>query len=178
MNFADKDKKYIWHPFTQMKGWLKDEIVIIERGEGCYLYDTEGRQYIDGVSSLWCNIHGHRVTAIDNAIKLQLDKIAHSTFLGLSSVPAIELAEKLIQIAPKGLTRVFYSDSGSEAVEVALKMAFQFWQNLGEKSRQLFMTLKEAYHGDTIGSVSVGGVELFHGTYRRLLFETVKVLRP
>ncbi|MBI4114955.1 MAG: aminotransferase class III-fold pyridoxal phosphate-dependent enzyme, partial [Candidatus Omnitrophica bacterium] len=140
-----------------MAEWEKEEILIIERGEGVYLIDTEGRRYLDGVSSLWCNVHGHRVPEIDDAIREQLDKIAHSTFLGLSNVPAIQLAKKLVEIAPKGLTRVFYSDSGSEAVEIALKMAYQFWQQIGEKKKRKFARLTHAYHGDTLGAVSVGG---------------------
>src|SRR3989338_3617837 len=119
-----KDKKYLWHPFTQMRDWEKEEVTIIESGRGAWLRDTKGRRYLDGVSSLWCNVHGHRVPALDRALRKQLSKIAHSTFLGLSNVPAILLAEKLIQIAPQGLTRVFYSDSGSEAVEITLKIAF------------------------------------------------------
>jgi len=175
---AEKDKRYIWHPFTQMADWEREEILIIEKAEGSYLIDTEGRRYLDGVSSLWCNIHGHRVPEIDAAIRNQLDQVAHTTFLGLSNVPAIELAEKLISIAPKGLTRVFYSDSGSEAVEVALKMAYQYWRQKGEKQKTKFARLTNAYHGDTLGSVSVGGIELFHEIYQPLLFETYEIPAP
>lgn len=182
MDLRDNDRKYLWHPFTQMKGWINDEeFPIIERGEGCMLYDTEGKAYIDGVSSLWCNIHGHRRREIDDAIRGQIDKIAHSTFLGLSNVPAVELAEKLLAVAPKGLTRVFYSDSGSEAVEIATKIAYQYWQQCGDpsaKTKKKFITLAEAYHGDTIGAVSLGGVDLFTATYRPLLFETINVPTP
>src|SRR4051812_29498414 len=170
-----KDKKYIWHPFTQMKDWEKDSLTIIESGEGVWLKDAEGRRYLDGVSSLWCNVHGHCVPEIDRAIQDQLSKIAHSTFLGLSNVPAIELAEKLIHIAPKGLTRVFYSDSGSEAVEIALKVAFQYWAHRGRPEKKKFARLTNAYHGDTLGSVSVGGIELFHQIYQPLLFETLAI---
>ncbi len=175
---AEKDKRHVWHPFTQMRDWEKDNILIIERGEGVYLVDVEGRRYLDGVSSLWCNVHGHRVDAIDQAIRAQLDKIAHSTFLGLSNVPAIELAEKLAGLAPKGLTRVFYSDSGSEAAEIALKMAYQFWQQSGFPRKKKFIKLTQSYHGDTLGSVSVGGIELFHQIYEPLLFETFSVESP
>ena len=117
------DKQYLWHPFTQMADWLDGEPVMIERGEGFFLVDTEGRRYIDGVSSLWCNVHGHRVPAIDAAIRDQLDRIAHSTLLGLGQTRAAELAERLIRIAPRGLQKVFYSDSGATAVEIALKIA-------------------------------------------------------
>ncbi|HXV28179.1 MAG TPA: adenosylmethionine--8-amino-7-oxononanoate transaminase [bacterium] len=173
-----KDKKYLWHPFTQMQDWQREEILIIEKGKGVYLYDTDGRCYLDGVSSLWCNVHGHQVPEIDKALRAQLKKIAHSTFLGLSNVPAIELAEKLIRIAPKGLSRVFYSDSGSEAVEIALKMAFQYWRQTGKPRKKRFVKLTKAYHGDTLGSVSVGGIDLFHEIYHPLLFETFSAPAP
>jgi adenosylmethionine-8-amino-7-oxononanoate aminotransferase len=172
------DKTFVWHPFTQQKDWENHEITMIEEGDGVFLKDVKGRRYIDGVSSLWCNIHGHRKREIDEAIRDQLDKIAHSTFLGLSNVPAVLLAEKLIGIAPKGLSRVFYSDSGSEAVEVALKMAFQYWQHRGRKGKTKFVKLSDAYHGDTVGSVSVGGIELFHEIYKPLLFETIEAPAP
>jgi adenosylmethionine-8-amino-7-oxononanoate aminotransferase len=175
MTLAADDRTYLWHPFTQQQGWQGEEAPIIERGDGAWLWDTEGRRYIDGVSSLWCNVHGHRHPAIDIAIRDQLDKVAHSTMLGLTHGPAIELARRLVGIAPPGLQRVFYSDSGSTATEIAIKMAFQFWQQRGgaDARRTKFVTLRNAYHGDTIGSVSVGGIDLFHATYRPLLFETL-----
>ncbi|MFH1800636.1 MAG: adenosylmethionine--8-amino-7-oxononanoate transaminase [Candidatus Omnitrophota bacterium] len=173
-----KDRKHLWHPFTQMKEWQTDEVVVIEKGEGRYLIDTEGRKYLDGVSSLWCNVHGHRVKELDRAIEKQLKKISHSTFLGLTHPTAIELAEKLIAIAPKGLTRVFYSDSGSEAVEIALKMAFQYWAQKECPGKKKFARLVNAYHGDTLGSVSVGGINLFHRIYKPLLFETIAIPSP
>ena len=167
------DLRHLWHPFTQQQGWGEDEpALVIERAEGTNLYDTDGRAYIDGVSSLWCNVHGHRHPAIDGAIRAQLDQVAHSTMLGLSHRPAIELAEKLIAVAPPGLTRVFYSDSGSTAVEIALKMAYQWWAQRGEPQRTGFVCLHDAYHGDTLGAVSVGGIDLFHSLYRPLLFDT------
>lgn len=172
------DKKFVWHPFTQMKDWVKDDIVVIESGKGNYLYDTKGKKYLDGVSSLWCNVHGHQVSEIDRAVKKQLGKIAHSTFLGLSNVPAVLLAKELIKIVPKGLKRVFYSDSGSESVEVALKMAYQYWQHEGERKKKKFLKLTNAYHGDTLGSVSVGGISLFHEIYHPLLFNTIPVQAP
>ncbi len=163
-----------------MKEWMEEDSPVIERAEGVYLYDTEGNRYIDGVSSIWCNVHGHRRKEIDSAVRSQLDRVAHSTMLGLSNVPAIELAERLVKIAPAGLKRIFYSDSGSEAVEVALKMAFQFWQRRNEeaKSKSKFLTLTEGYHGDTIGAVSLGGIELFTLGFRPLLFETIKAPAP
>ena len=171
------DKRYIWHPFTQMKEWLDEDIVVIERAEGNYLIDTEGRRYLDGVSSIWCNIHGHRKREIDEAIKCQLERVAHSTLLGLSNVPSIELAERLVSMAPEGLTKVFYSDNGSTAVEVAIKMAFHYWRHRGEE-RDRFIAFTAAYHGDTVGSVSVGGIELFHGIYSPLLFPVYRVHYP
>ncbi|MHC4856183.1 MAG: adenosylmethionine--8-amino-7-oxononanoate transaminase, partial [Planctomycetota bacterium] len=170
------DKKHLWHPFTQMADWLAGEPVVIESGEGFYLIDTDGNRYIDGVSSLWCNVHGHRVKKIDDAT--QLDKIAHSTLLGLGQAQSIELAEKLVQIAPAGLEKVFYSDSGATAVEIAIKMAYQYWQNIGQTEKTKFISLKEAYHGDTIGSVSVGGMDLFHGIFKSLIFETYYAPSP
>lgn len=173
-----KDKRFLWHPFTQMRDWMNEELVIIKRGKGVWLEDTRGRKYLDGVSSLWCNVHGHRVPEIDAAIRAQVGEIAHSTFLGLSNEPAILLAEKLIKIAPKGLRRVFYSDSGSEAVEIALKMAFQYWNQTGRPGKKKFLKLTNAYHGDTLGSVSVGGIELFHDIYHPLLFETFSAPAP
>ena len=173
MPLAADDHRYIWHPFTQQQGWVEEEPVIIENAGGTTLTDAEGRTYIDGVSSLWCNVHGHRHPRIDAAVQEQLGKVAHSTMLGLSHRPAIELAKRLVAIAPPGLTRVFYSDSGSTATEIALKIAFQYWAQNGE-SRSKFVTLKDAYHGDTLGSVSAGGIDLFHATYRPLLFDTLK----
>src|SRR3954452_9733714 len=172
MDLVAADRKHLWHPFTQQQGWVEEAPIVIEQADRCELIDSEGRRYIDGVSSLWCNVHGHRHPVIDLAVKDQLDRVAHSTMLGLLHRPAIELAEKLVEIAPPGLTRVFYSDSGSTATEIALKMAFQYWHQQGEQ-RTRFISLRDAYHGDTIGSVSVGGVYLFHSTYRPLLFDVL-----
>jgi adenosylmethionine-8-amino-7-oxononanoate aminotransferase len=168
---AAADRRHLWHPFTQQQGWSEEPPIMIERAEGTTLYDTGGNAYIDGVSSLWCNVHGHRHPHIDAAVREQLDRVAHSTMLGLSHPPAVELAERLVAIAPPGLTRVFYSDSGSTAVEVALKMAFQWWAHRGERERTEFVCLRGGYHGDTIGSVSVGGIDLFHSLYEPLLFK-------
>lgn len=129
--WEELDKKYIWHPFTQMKGWVENPQLVIERGDGVKLYDTEGRGYYDGISSLWVNIHGHRRREIDDAVKAQIDKISHSTLLGLINQPSAEFAEKLVEITPEGLNKVFYSDDGSTAVEAAVKIAFQYWQFKG-----------------------------------------------
>jgi adenosylmethionine-8-amino-7-oxononanoate aminotransferase len=167
------DRAHLWHPFTQQQGWVEEEPLIVDRAEGTDLIDIEGRRYIDGVSSLWCNVHGHGHPRIDAAVREQLDRVAHSTMLGLSHRPGIELAHRLVELAPPGLARVFYSDSGSTATEIALKMAFQYWQQRGEERRTKFVSLRMAYHGDTIGSVSVGGIDLFHSLYRPLLFDAL-----
>ena len=176
----DWDRRYLWHPFTQMQEWEQDDPLIIERGTGSYLIDTEGKRYLDGTSSIWVNLHGHRHPVLNRALKTQLDKIAHSTFLGLSNPPAIELARALVKIAPKGLTRVFYSDNGSTAVEIALKMAVQYWQQQHPEAgpKNTFLHLKLAYHGDTIGAVSVGNIALFHSRFKPLLFPTVEAEPP
>lgn len=172
-DLAELDRRYLWHPFTQQQGWQAEDSPIIAEAHGCILRDTDGNEYIDGVSSLWCNVHGHRHPRIDKAIRDQLDKVAHSTMLGLSHEPAIKLAERLVELAPDGLTRVFYSDSGSTATEIAIKIAYQHFQQSGQPRRTRFISLRDAYHGDTIGSVSVGGIDLFHSTYRPLLFDTL-----
>lgn len=174
LSLSDKDKKYIWHPFTQMEDWLLGNPLIIKDASGVYLRDTEGRRYIDGVSSLWVNVHGHRHPYLDKAINDQIKKVSHTTFLGLTHPKAVQLSEKLVSIAPKGLTKVFYSDSGSEAVEIALKMAFQYWRNQGNSKKTRFICLENAYHGDTMGAVSVGGIDLFHKIYKPLLFKSIK----
>jgi adenosylmethionine-8-amino-7-oxononanoate aminotransferase len=171
---ARLDHEHVWHPFTQQQGWSAEEPLVIERAEGSYLIDDDGRRYIDGTSSLWCNVHGHRHPAIDAAVRRQLDRVAHSTMLGLSHPSATELAARLVAITPPGLERIFYSDSGSTAAEIALKMAFQYQAQRGDENarRTSFVKLRGAYHGDTIGSVSVGGIDLFHAAYGPLLFET------
>jgi adenosylmethionine-8-amino-7-oxononanoate aminotransferase len=171
---ARLDHDHLWHPFTQQRDWVGEEPLMIQAAEGTDLIDTRGRRYLDGVSSLWCNVHGHRHPEIDAAVREQLDRVAHSTMLGLSHPGASDLAARLTEIAPDGLSRVFYSDSGSTAVEVALKMAFQFWQHRGGQHvrKTSFICLDQAYHGDTIGSVSVGGMSLFHSTFGPLLFES------
>ena len=174
---AELDQRHLWHPFTQQRDWGDEQPVAIERGEGTDLIDSEGRRYIDGVSSLWCNVHGHRHPLIDAAVREQLDRVAHSTMLGLTHSGAARLAARLVEIAPPGLSRVFYSESGSTAVEIALKMAFQYWQQRGGQHarRTSFVCLRDAYHGDTLGAVSVGGIELFHSTYGPLLFQAHRV---
>ena len=172
------DKRYLWHPFTQMQDWLAEAPVIIERGEGCYLIDVDGNWYIDGVASMWTSVHGHNRPELNTALKTQVDKVAHSTLLGYSNIPAIELAKKLVELTPVGLKKVFYSDNGSTAVEIALKMAYQYWQHKGEPQRKLFVHFDKAYHGDTIGAMSVGGIDSFHTTFDSLLFKGIRVFVP
>jgi adenosylmethionine---8-amino-7-oxononanoate aminotransferase len=164
---ADLDRRHVWHPFTQMRDWLDDEPLVIERAEGNYLIDADGRFYLDGVSSLWVNVHGHRRREIDDAIRAQLERVAHTTLLGLCSPPSAQLAARLAELT--GLPKVFYSDSGSTAVEIALKMAYQYWYHRGQPQKCRFVALHEAYHGDTLGAVSVGGIELFHQLFAPLL---------
>lgn len=171
------DRTVVWHAFTQMAEY---EPLIIEQAEGCTLIDIEGNRYLDGVSSLWCNIHGHRHPELDEAIRRQLDRVAHVTNLGASNPTTIKLARRLVELAPAGLEHVFFSDDGATAVEVALKMAFQYWRQCPEPrpEKTWFVALSEAYHGDTLGSVSVGGVERFHAMFRPLLFKTLRVPAP
>ncbi len=176
--YQEADHRFLWHPFTQADEWLGYEPPVIERAEGFFLYDTEGRSYVDGVSSLWCNVHGHGHPRIVAAIKDQLDRLAHSTLLGLSHVPAIELARRLVEITPAPLTRVFYSDSGSTAVEIALRMAFQYMRQSGREERTRFITLVDGYHGDTLGSVSLGRSWPFHIGYEPITFEVLKFDPP
>ncbi len=228
----ESDKKYIWHPFTQMKDWAGERPLIIAGGDGCHLIDVDGRRYLDGVSSLWVNIHGHRKKEIDEAIKAQIDRVSHSTLLGLGNVPAIQLAEKLVKLVNSetlkvkseksetgnqesgeasealgvrgqgegargkdeissrlppypspltpytSLTKVFYSDNGSTSVEVALKMSFQYWKHKGVEGKNCFLALNNAYHGDTLGAVSVGGINIFHSAFGPLLFRTFRSPSP
>lgn len=173
----ESSKRHLWLPFTQMKDYDRDPL-IIDNGSGVKVWDTEGKEYYDGFSSVWLNVHGHRKEELNEAIREQLDKIAHSTLLGMTNVPATELAEKLVELTPAGLDRVFYSDSGATAVEIALKMAFQYWKNIGETKKQRFITMKNGYHGDTVGAISVGAVDIFHKIYEPLMFDSLKVSYP
>ncbi len=172
-HLADTDHQHVWHPFTPMAQWREHSPLIIERAIGPYLIDTQGNRYIDGVSSLWCNVHGHRVQQIDQAIRDQLDKVAHTTLLGLASPPSIRLASRLIGLAPGQLNKVFYSDAGATAVEIALKMAVGYWHHRGQTQKRRFVAIGGAYHGDTTGSMSVGYCELFHRPFGSMLFSDV-----
>ncbi|MCX7857939.1 MAG: adenosylmethionine--8-amino-7-oxononanoate transaminase [Deltaproteobacteria bacterium] len=172
------DKNHVWHPFTQMKEYWESEPLIIEKGEGFYLIDLDGKRYIDGTSSIWVNVFGYSKEELIQAITEQSRKLPHSTLLGLANIPSIMLAKKLVELAPKGLNKVFYSDNGSTAVEVALKMTYHYWQIKGEKKRRSFVCFKNGYHGDTLGAVSVGGIDMFHKIYRPLLFKSYKAPSP
>jgi adenosylmethionine-8-amino-7-oxononanoate aminotransferase len=171
------DREIVWHAFTQMAEY---EPHIIERAEGCTLIDVQGNRYLDGVSSLWCNVHGHRHPTIDAAIRDQLDRVAHVTSLGQSNPTTIQLAKRLVELSPLGLNHVFFSDSGASAVEVALKLAFQYWhqREQPQPQRTKYLALDAAYHGDTLGAVSVGGVARFHAMFAPLLFEVVRLPTP
>lgn len=170
-----RDHAVLWHPFTQQQAWTQEDAPVIVAGDGCELIDSDGNRYIDGTSSLWCNVHGHRVPELDAAITEQLGRVAHTTMLGMTHPLAIELGERLVAVAPEGLTRVFYSDTGAAATEIALKMAFQSHAQNGETARTRFAYVDASYHGDTLGAVSVGGIEVFHDRFRPLLFDGVRL---
>jgi adenosylmethionine-8-amino-7-oxononanoate aminotransferase len=180
-----RDLSAVWHPFTQHSLWEEDEPLVIDRAEGMHLIDTDGRRYLDGVSSLWVSVHGHTVPEIDEAVRAQLAKVAHTTFLGLTHEPGIALAEQLLELAPrpaagsesKPLRKVFYAGDGSSAVEASLKMAYQAASQRGEH-RPLFVCVAEGYHGDTLGAVSVGGIDTFHAAYRQILLRTRHIPSP
>lgn len=177
---AQLDQKYVWHPFTQMKDWLKQKPIVITRGRGAQLWDAEGRSYLDANSSIWTNLHGHRHPKINRAITSQLKKIAHSSALGLANEPASLLARRLVKAARSGnpkLNKVFFSDDGSTATEVALKLSYEYWRRHDVKEPR-FLSLAGAYHGDTVGAVSLGHIDLFHKAFRGLLFESGSVMAP
>jgi adenosylmethionine-8-amino-7-oxononanoate aminotransferase len=180
MTLADLDRAHVWHPFTQMRDWNAPShlpIVIVE-GKGAVLKAEDGREYLDGNSSIWTNLHGHRRAEIDQAIRDQLDRIAHSSFLGLTNDVAVLLAKTLIDVAHLGDARVFFSDDGSTAMEAALKMVYQARVQRGEAERRVFVSLASGYHGDTVGAMSAGHSPMFHASYRPLLFQTREVMSP
>ncbi|GFO59919.1 adenosylmethionine-8-amino-7-oxononanoate aminotransferase [Geomonas silvestris] len=172
------DSDYLWHPFTQMSEWEGADNLVITRGEGCYLVDSDGNRYLDGVAAIWTNVHGHCRAEINEAIKEQVDRLEHSTLLGLTNDRAAHLAKRLIDIAPAGLAKVFYSDNGSTAVEIGVKMAFQYQNQTGHPGRTKFIAFDNAYHGDTVGAMSVGGIDIYHEVYSPLLFPTIKAPCP
>ena len=177
MNLRDLDKNFIWHPYTQMKDWQKWNNRVIIKGEGFYLIDSEGRKYLDGIASMWCNVWGHGHNEVVEAMIQQLKDLQHSTLFGLGSSPSTRLAERLVRIA-KGMDRVFYTDNGSTAIEAAMKMALQYWQNKGKGQKKEFVSLEHGYHGDTVGAMSVGYIEKFFGAYKSLLADVHRAPSP
>jgi adenosylmethionine-8-amino-7-oxononanoate aminotransferase len=177
-NLVAKDSEYLWHPYTQMKDCEVSPPILIEKARGMKLYDTNGNFYYDTISSWWCNVHGHNHPAIKAAIKKQLNLLEHVLFAGFTHAPAILLAETLLSVAPRNLSKVFFSDNGSTSVEVALKMSLQYWRNMGEKNKQKFISLDYSYHGDTVGAMSVSGQSLFNESFKPLLFDTYRVASP
>ncbi len=178
MNLIDKDFKYIWHPCSQMKDYEELKIIVIERGEGIYLYDTYGNRYLDAISSWWCNLFGHANKRINNAIINQINKIEHVIFANFSNIPAIELSERLVKITPERLEKVFFADNGSAAVEIALKMSFHYHQQIGKAKKQKFVAITDAYHGETLGALSVGDIDIYNKVYRPLMVDTYRVQGP
>lgn len=178
MNLIDKDFKYIWHPCSQMKDYEELKIIVIERGEGIYLYDTYGNRYLDAISSWWCNLFGHANKRINNAIINQINKIEHVIFANFSNIPAIELSERLVKITPERLEKVFFADNGSAAVEIALKMSFHYHQQIGKTKKQKFVAITDAYHGETLGALSVGDIDIYNKVYRPLMVDTYRVQGP
>lgn len=171
-----RDKTYLWHPYTQML--TAPPPLPIVKGKGVYLYTEDGKEILDGISSWWVNIHGHSHPKLNEALLNQANKLEHVVFAGCTHPPAVELAEKLVPLLPKGISRIFYSDNGSTAVEVALKMAFQYWQNRGEHKRKLFIALHNAYHGDTVGSMSPSEESVFTASFQELLFPVIRACAP
>ncbi len=174
---ADRDRNFVWHPYTQMRDWERQDNRVIVKGDGFYVVDNEGRRYLDGTASMWCNVWGHGQNEVVKAMREQLKHLQHSTLFGLANEPSARLAERLIKLA-RGMDRVFYTDNGSTAIEAALKMALQYWQNRGKPEKKLFVSLEEGYHGDTVGAMSVGYIEQFFGAYKPLLAKVNRVPRP
>jgi adenosylmethionine-8-amino-7-oxononanoate aminotransferase len=177
LKLDDADKKYVWHPYTQMKDWRKSTNKVIVRGKDFHLIDESGKKYLDGIASMWCNVWGHGKNGVVDRMTQQLQNLQHSTLFGLANAPSIELAKKILKVA-KGMDKVFYSDNGSTAIEVAMKMALQYWSNKGKHEKKNFIALEHAYHGDTIGTMSVGYIPKFFAAYKPLLFKSYKVPSP
>lgn len=171
------DRRFVWHPYTQMRDWEKQDNRVIVRGEGFYLVDDRGRKYLDGTASMWCNVWGHDQNEVVEAMRDQLRHLQHSTLFGLANGPSAMLAERLVKLA-KGMDRVFYTDNGSTAIEAALKMALQYWQNKGRPGKKMFVSLQGGYHGDTAAAMSVGYIEQFFGAYKPLLAKVSRVPSP
>ena len=177
-DLAEKDLKYIWHPCSQMKDYETLKPIVIERGEGLYLYDTTGKRYIDVISSWWCNLLGHCNPQINNAVKTQIDNLEHVIFANFSHKQAINLCEKLVKILPKGLCKFNFTDNGSSAVEAAMKVSFQYHKQTGNPQKIRFMALSDAYHGETIGALSAGDCDLYTGIYKPILMDIIRIQAP
>jgi adenosylmethionine-8-amino-7-oxononanoate aminotransferase len=177
LKLDDADKKFVWHPYTQMKDWRKSTNKVIVSGKDFHLVDESGEKYLDGIASMWCNVWGHGKNEVVDRMTEQLQNLQHSTLFGLANAPSIELAKKILKVA-KGMDKVFYSDNGSTAIEVAMKMALQYWSNKGKHEKKNFIALEHAYHGDTVGTMSVGYISKFFAAYKPLLFKSYKVPSP
>ncbi len=177
MHLVDADKKYVWHPYTQMLDWTRWDNKVIVGAKGFYLIDSKGREYLDGIASMWCNVWGHSDNEILQSMSEQIRALPHSTLFGLASAPSITLAEKLLRLC-KGMQKVFYSDNGSTAIEVAMKMAVQYWHNKGMRKKRYFISLENGYHGDTFGAMSLGYLPKFFRPYRHLLLKVYKAPSP
>jgi len=173
-----RDLSVVWHPCTQMKDHEHMPVIPIKRASGVFLEDFEGNQYLDAISSWWVNLFGHANSTINDALKSQLDQLEHVLLAGFTHEPVIQLSERLVEVTPEGLTKCFYADNGSSAVEVALKMSFHYWLNRGEKNKRTFVSLENSYHGETIGALSVGDVALYKKTYQPLLMDSITVPTP
>lgn len=178
MDLVEKDLKYIWHPCSQMKDYEELPPIIVDRARGIYLYDTEGNRYADVVSSWWCNLLGHCNERVNNAVKTQIDKLEHVIFANLSHKPAITLCEKLSNVVPKGLTKFFFTDNGSSAIEAAMKMSFQYHYQTGNPQKKKFMALSDAYHGETLGALAVGGESMYSEIYKPILMDIIRIDGP
>jgi len=177
LKLDDADKKFVWHPYTQMKDWRNCSNKVIVHGKGFHLIDESGKKYLDGIASMWCNVWGHGKNEVVDKMTQQLQNLQHSTLFGLANAPSIELAKKILKMA-KGMDKVFYSDNGSTAIEVAMKMALQYWSNKGKYEKKNFISLEHAYHGDTVGTMSVGYIAKFFAPYKSLLFKSYTVPSP
>ncbi|GAA3655551.1 adenosylmethionine--8-amino-7-oxononanoate transaminase [Asaccharospora irregularis] len=178
MDLVEKDLKYIWHPCSQMKDYEELPPIIVDRARGIYLYDTEGNRYADVVSSWWCNLLGHCNERVNNAVKTQIDKLEHVIFANFSHKPAITLCEKLSNVVPKGLTKFFFTDNGSSAIEAAMKMSFQYHYQTGNPQKKKFMALSDAYHGETLGALAVGGESMYSEIYKPILMDIIRIDGP
>ena len=178
MNLIEKDLKYIWHPCSQMKDYEALKPIVIEKGQGIYLYDIDGNRYIDAISSWWCNIFGHANQRINGAVSRQVNQLEHVIFANFSHKPAIELSERLVNITPEGLNKIFFADNGSAAVEVALKMSFQYHAQTGKPKKKKFVAITDAYHGETLAALSVGDLDLYSKVYKPLMLDTYRIEGP